>query len=132
MGEVLFDQFGLTMALSDDGIVVSTVHGAQNLPPDEADVLFEGIRAVMAAQAPVLHLLDGRGINVDSLAMRWKLAQHMNRQRALIKKSAVVSDSATTRTLGSVVVRTSGRTNVRFFRTVEEAKAWLLDEHDLR
>jgi hypothetical protein len=124
--EVLLDEHGLTLVKTDDGLIRSRFCGTEDVPAHEADAVFARIRAIMAAHAPVRHLLDGRDITLDSLALRWKLAQHMGQQRAFIAKSAVVSGSTTTRTLASVVVRASGRTNVRFFKTMDEAEAWLL------
>ena len=126
--ELLLSEHGLKLVKTADGLIRSFVEGELDLASEQADVLFEQIRGVMEANAPVLHLFDGRNLTLDSLALRWKLAQHMKRQRPFIKKSAVVTESATTRTLASVVVRTSGRKNVRFFKSTEEAEQWLLDD----
>jgi hypothetical protein len=128
MGEVLLSEHGLTLEKTDDGLIRAHLDGTQDIASEDADAFFDRIREVMKANAPVLHLLDGRDIAIESLALRWKLAQHMSKQSTFIKKSAIVSHSATTRILASVVVRTSGRKNVRFFKTMAEAEAWLIGD----
>ena len=123
--EVLFDAHGMTIVRGEDGLLRTSISGAQDMAPDQVDSVFDQIRALMKDNAPVRHLLDGRGLTVNNMALRWKLAQNMRRQREYIFKSAIVHESATFRTIAGVVVRTSGRDNVQFFPTVEAAEAWL-------
>ena len=67
------------------------------------------------------------GLGKSSLNLRWKLAMRMKQNRGLIRRSAVFGLSERLTTVVRIILRASGRTNVRIFDTRDAAEKWLLD-----
>ena len=115
---------GWSVALDDDGVVCVSIAG------DAEDQSVQGFLAlwqeVIEAHAPCLHLLDASRLELNQLARRWELATRMKNNRALFKKSAVIGLSGPQRVVSHIVIKASGRDNVRIFGDRDEAIAWLL------
>lgn len=124
MATVFYDSPELRAVMRDDGVLHVVADGVATAE----DVESYGSRMLKVCEdnAPILHLLDVRHLDTTDLAARWKLSELMKKQREFIKKSAVVGVDGSKRMMAQVVVKVSGRKNVRFFDNEKDATAWLL------
>lgn len=116
---------GLTWSIdvTEDGVVEVELRGDEATP--ETEKFFESWQKVIEERAPVKHLLHAGEVELKHLASRWDLARRMKDNRKLIEKSAIVGVAGAKKFVAQVVVKASGRDNVRIFSTRDEALAWL-------
>ena len=117
---------GWRIEKTDSGVIHAKVMGSTS--DDEIFRYMEVWQRVVEENAPCLHLLDAADIELNDLKSRWDLATRMKDNARLFAKSAVIGETGAKRWIGQVVVKTSGRKNVRFFDTAAEAEAWLISD----
>ena len=71
--------------------------------------------------------LDARGLGDLSLADRWKLSSRMRDNRRFIARSAVFGLGTAQRFMLKVILRASGRDDLRAFERRDDAETWLLE-----
>jgi hypothetical protein len=109
-----------------EGVIRARVSG--NATDAEVKKYLDVWQRVIEENAPCLHLLDASQLDLSDLASRWELAARMKQNRELFKKSAVVGVTGAKRFMGQVVVKASGRSNVKFFDDDDAATRWLLQD----
>lgn len=118
---------GVRVELTDKGLFSVAVLPSA-LEEATLEEVLDQINPHLEANAPVLYLLDGSTFPDLSLAERWGLAKRAQRNRALIKKSAIYAMPTRLRFALDVVIRVSGRDNLRAFPDRASAEAWLLQD----
>lgn len=121
---VLIDEPDCRLELTPEGIFHVRLARSER---DSDDVL-DAIQPHLEANAPVRYLVDVTDVKELSLAERWRLAGRMKENRPLIKRSAVLGVRPVLRFPVQVILRVSGRDNVRLFADQREAEEWLLTE----
>lgn len=89
------------------------------------DEVLGAIQPHLEAHAPVRYLVDVSEIPELGLDERWKLSSRMKANRALIHRTAVLGLSTARLFMFNVIVRASGRSNLRAFNDPVEARRWL-------
>lgn len=122
---VLIDEPNVRLELTDAGVFFmrGRATGASGL--EEVLALMQ---PHLEEHAPVLFLNDFSGVADLSLADRWKIASRMKDNRKFIRRSAMFGLSSAMQFAARVVLRASGRQDVRVFDSREEAEAWLLSD----
>ena len=106
------------------GILVTTVWGDGTR--DDLEELFGAYQPLLESHAPVRTLTDVSQLGDVSWGARWTFAERMKQNRRLIWKSAVIGLSPRLEVVLRVVLRVSGRTDLRTFDSREAAEAWLV------
>jgi hypothetical protein len=91
------------------------------------DEFFEKFQFLLEERAPATVLIDATSLGESSLSLRWKLAMRMKKNREFILRSAVFGLSDRISTVVRIILRASGRTNVKIFETRGDAESWVLD-----
>jgi hypothetical protein len=120
---VLVDEPSIRVELTDDGAFLATPRTGAHI---SVEGVLDSIQPHLEAHAPVRYLVDARGLDELSLADRWKLSSRMKTNRRYIDRSAVFGLGAAQRFMLQVILRASGRSDVRAFERREEAERWLL------
>ena len=108
-----------------DGILLVNLAGDAKDP--DFDEFFGKFQHLLEERAPATVSIDAGALGESSLNLRWKLAMRMKQNRGLIHRSAVFGLSERLTTVVRIILRASGRTNVRIFDTRDAAEKWLLD-----
>jgi hypothetical protein len=115
------------LQMGDDSILRMALIG--NVSGEDMEALLKDIQpffeAVTEAE-PLCLLVDSSRSGKTSATAR-KAYVELNRDHRL-KKSAVLGANRYSRVLGSFILKATGRDNVRFFDSEEEAIAWLKGE----
>ncbi len=113
------------LQLTGEGIFHARLRDAPGAGVDE---VLDAIQPHLEAHAPVRYLIDASDAPDPSLPERWKLSRRMAANRHLIEKSAVVGLAGPRLFIFNVLVRASGRRNLRAFADAETAGRWLRGE----
>lgn len=114
----------------DDGVVVSTLWGEGDTPDVEEYVA--ALVPILQLRAPACILTDATDIEDLTMRARWVYAQKMTEHRRFLARSAVVGLSPRMDVVLRVLVRASGRSDLRVFYSRQDAMAWLRDGLALR
>jgi hypothetical protein len=91
------------------------------------DEFFQKFQPLLEARAPAKVLIDATHLGASSLSLRWKLAMTMKQNRPYIRRSAVFGLSERLLTVVRIILRASGRNNVKSFAERSEAESWLVE-----
>jgi hypothetical protein len=94
----------------------------------DVEAILQTIQKHLEANAPVHYLIGLAGVSDLTLAERWQIASRMRENRKYIERSALYGLSRQLEFAFRVIIRVSGRTDLRVFRTQDEARQWLLEE----
>lgn len=114
----------------DDGVVVSTLWGEGDTPDVEEYVA--ALVPILQLRAPACILTDATDIEDLTMRARWVYAQRMTEHRRFLARSAVVGLSPRMDVVLRVLVRASGRSDLRVFYSRQDAMSWLRDGLALR
>ncbi len=106
-----------------DGIIEVALQG--DIEDADVDEFFDQFQPVMEELAPLRFLIDASGLGESSLSARWKLANRMKSNRRLIERSAVIGVSSQIQVVFRVILRASGRNNVKVCNSRAEALDYL-------
>ena len=122
---VLIDEPHVHLELMDSGVFFmrARASGASGL-----EEVLAMMQPHLEEHAPVLFLNDFSGVADLSLADRWKIASRMKDNRQFIRRSAMFGLAGPMHFAARVVLRASGRKDVRVFDSRQEAEAWLLSD----
>jgi hypothetical protein len=109
-------------AIGESTLFVSLRGDAQD---SDLDRVFEVFQPALVERAPADVLIDARSIGESSLSTRWKLAMRMKSNRPYIRRTAIYGVSAGYEAALRILVRASGRSNIKVFASREEAETWL-------
>lgn len=117
------------MQVEDDGIVRINFGGG-TLEHDEVDDFVRDFTAYLDVAAPemplrTLTVADQSGVKLSPKTRKAFAALNLDRR---LGKSATVGINRYTRVLVGFVLKATGRDNIRFFDTEEEALVWLREE----
>ena len=121
---VLIDEPDLLLELTPEGIFYARLARSERA----SDEVLNAIQPHLEANAPVRYLVDVTEVKELTLAERWRLAERMKENRPLIMRTAVLGVHPMLRFPVQVILRVSGRDNVRLFATREDAQRWLLSD----
>lgn len=107
----------------EDDIVLSTLWGEGDTPDVEEYVA--ALVPILQMRAPACVLTDATDIEDLTLRARWVYAQKMTEHRRFISRSAVIGLSPRMDVVLRVLVRASGRSDLRVFFSRREAMIWL-------
>lgn len=106
-----------------DGIVMAYLSGEA----DTADVeeYVAALVPLLRMRAPASVLTDASELDDVTMRARWVYAQRMTEHRRFIGRSAVVGLSPSMEVATRVMIRASGRDDLRVFPTRAQALGWL-------
>lgn len=113
----------LTVEAGADGIVRVRVREDGSL--EDVEDMFAQLAEFLRARAPARLVSDATAFSTVTWADRWKLAQGLRQIGRHIARSAVVGLPPSMAFTAQVIVRGSGRTNMRFFEDESAALDWL-------
>lgn len=130
---VLLDEPNVHLEFSDDGIFHVEVSEDSDQSVDspgrpDVDAILASIQEHLERLAPVYYLVGLSGIQDLSLAERWQIASRMRENRRFIRRSAVYGLTKQLEFAFRVIIRVSGRNDLRVFRSYAPAREWLLQE----
>jgi hypothetical protein len=131
---VLVEEPNLRIELTPRGIFhvqVSEGSAAEAVGGDarpDVGAIMDEIQVHLIANAPVLYLVDLSAIGDLALSERWDLAGRMKQNRQYIARSALYGLSSQLEFAFRVIIRVSGRKDLRVFPGRAEAEAWLLED----
>lgn len=121
---LLIDEPDLRLELTPTGIF----HVRLSTGERTGDDVLDAIQPHLEDHAPVRYLVDVSGVDGLSLAERWRLAERMKENRRHIRKTAVLGVRPLLQFPVRVILRVSGRDNVRLFGDRAQAERWLLGD----
>jgi hypothetical protein len=121
---VLVDEPDLRVELTETGIF----HVRLRTTDREGDAILDAIQPHLEAHAPARYLVDVSNVRDLSLSERWRLAERMKENRQFIHRTAVLGVNSFLRFPVQVILRVSGRDNVRLFSERPSAERWLLED----
>lgn len=114
----------------DDDIVVATLSGEGDTP--DVDEYVAALLPILKLRAPALVLTDATALEDLTVRARWAYAQRMTEHRKFIARSAVIGLSASMETVIGLLIRASGRSDLRVFPERGQAVAWLHEANTKR
>ncbi len=115
---------GYRIKMRDDGILHTSFHG--DVTTEEMEAFRREFLVYLNAateEEPLLVISESPGLTKFSAGARRILVELQRSPR--LGNSAVVGASRYSRVLTTFVLKATGRNNIRFFDTIEEAAAWL-------
>lgn len=130
---VLLDEPNVHLEFSDDGIfhVQVAEDAGQDVDSDQrppVGAILDSIQEHLERLAPVYYLVGLSGIRDLTLSERWEIANRMRENRQYIRRSALYGLTKQLEFAFRVIIRVSGRSDLRVFRTRDAARDWLLEE----
>jgi hypothetical protein len=108
------------------GILLVTAWGrGQRVDVEE---LFAAYQPVLEAHAPALTMADLTALEDLELSARWAFAERMRKNRRFVLRSAVLGLRPELELVIRVLMRVSGRKNLKVFDDRADAETWLLGE----
>jgi hypothetical protein len=92
----------------------------------DVDELFDAYQPELEKRVPALTLTDVTALDDLELSARWAFAERMRKNRQLVLRSAVIGLRPELEVVLRVLVRVSGRKDLRVFDRGEDAEEWLL------
>ncbi len=108
---------------TEDGIIKTTGWGSPTA--EQIGEYCARHRAMLKPIAPARSLMDASKIGDLSMSARWRFAQELKKNRTLVSRSAVYGLSPQLQTIMRILIRASGRTDLRGFPSESAALAWL-------
>lgn len=133
---VLLDEPNVHLELTEAGIFHVRVreHGEDQSVDSPArpdvDVILDMIQAHLERFAPVDYLVGLSGVEDLSLSERWRIAARMRTNRAFIRRSALYGLTKQLEFAFRVILRVSGRDDLRVFNSEQAAANWLVERRD--
>jgi hypothetical protein len=106
------------------GILRVTVWGRGSRT--DVDELFNAYQPHLEQRSPALTLTDVTALDDLELSARWAFAERMRKNRQFVLRSAVIGLRPELEVVLRVLVRVSGRKDLRVFDRREDAEEWLL------
>ena len=131
---VLIDQPNVHLEFTDAGIFHVQVMEASADEQVGSDTrpniqpILDGIQVHLVELAPVYYLVGFRGMEDLTLSERWVAAKRMRENRYLVTRSAIYGLSSKLAFAFTLMIRVSGRRDLRVFEHKIDAQAWLMDE----
>lgn len=107
----------------DDDIVVAKLSGEGDTP--DVDEYVRALVPILQLRAPARILTDATELEDLTVRARWAYAQRMAEHRKYIAKSAVIGLSPRMDAVIGLLIRASGRSDLRVFSDRSAAVAWL-------
>lgn len=107
----------------DEDVIVATLSGEGDTP--DVDEYVAALMPILKLRAPARVLTDATELDDLTMRARWAYAQRMAEHRHLIAKSAVIGLSSRMETVIGLLIRASGRSDLRLFPDRAQAMAWL-------
>lgn len=107
----------------DEQTLFIRVEGDAN--ESDLDQFFEIVQPLLEERAPARVLIDAARLRDSTLGFRFKLAVRMRANKPLIDRSAIFGLPRRQESVLRVLLRLSGRSNVRTFMWRHEAEVWL-------
>jgi hypothetical protein len=108
--------------LGESTLFVSLVGDVED---SDLDDVFGVFQPALVERAPAKVLIDASGLGDSSLSMRWQLAMRMKANRSYVDRTAVFGVPGSLEAALRIVLRASGRSNIRIFSSRAEAEDWL-------
>lgn len=130
---MLIDQPNLRLVVTGEGLFhvrvtqVGDDQGIEGVSRPSVDGILDQIQGHLEQRAPVRYLVGFSGMEDLTLAERWRVADRMRANRRFISRSAIYGLSGKLEFAFRVIVRVSGREDLRAFRSEARAREWLLE-----
>jgi hypothetical protein len=128
---LLIDEPNVRLEITEEGFFhvrvteANSDEGVEGSARPEVDAILDRIQVHLEERAPVYYLVGFKGMEDLSLAERWRVAGRMRDNRKFITRSAVYGLSTKLQFAFRVIIRVSGRDDLRAFRTEDHARTWL-------